>query len=315
MKPVELALKDAKIDPSDIDEVLLVGGSTRIPAVRERVEKFFGKTPNTTVNPDEVVAVGAAVQGGVLSGEVTDVLLLDVTPLSLGIETLGGVMTSLISRNTTIPANKSEVFSTAADGQTSVEIHVVQGERKFAADNKTLGRFHLDGLPPAPRGMPQIEVTFDIDANGIVNVSAKDKATGSEQSIRIEGGGSLSDEDIEKMVVDAEKFAEEDKRKVEIISSRNKLDTLVYQTQKLLDENSEKFTDETQERISSSLDTAKESLNSDDLATLDSVFEDLEKTMHTAAAELYSQEPPEEPTPPPGFDNDIVDADFEEADV
>jgi len=315
MNPVELALKDAKIKPADIDEVLLVGGSTRIPAVRESVEKYFGKPPNTTVNPDEVVALGAAVQGGVLSGDVTDVLLLDVTPLSLGIETLGGVMTPLIKRNTTIPANKSEVFSTAADSQTSVEIHVLQGERKFATGNNTLGRFHLDGLPPAPRGIPQIEVTFDIDANGIVSVSAKDSATGVEQSIRIEGDGSLSDEDIEKMVKDAEKFAEEDKQKIEIISARNKLDTLIYQTQKLLDENSEMLSDSAKEVIIPCLEKSKEKMESDDLDVLENACKDLESSIHTAATEMYSQGQPEEPTPAPGFNDDIVEENFEEADA
>jgi molecular chaperone DnaK len=303
MNPVKLALKDAKIKPADIDEVLLVGGSTRIPAVRKSVEKYFGKSPNTTVNPDEVVALGAAVQAGVLSGDVTDVLLLDVTPLSLGIETLGGVMTSLITRNTTIPANKSEVFSTATDGQTSVDVHVLQGERKFATDNKTLGKFHLDGLPPAPRGIPQIEVTFDIDANGIVNVSAKDKATGVEQSIRIEGNGSLSDEDIELMVLDAEKFAEEDQKKVELVSAKNKLDTAGYQAKKMLIDNEDKLSDTIKEDISTALIPVASSLESNDIELIEDTIKTLEAAMMAAASEIYEIMTPEEPVSAPGFDD------------
>ena len=235
--PVKNALKDASFEEGEIDEIILVGGSTRIPAVREAVEKFFGKKANNSVNPDEVVALGAAIQGGVFSGDVNDVLLLDVTPLSLGIETLGGITTTLISRNTTIPTSKSEVFSTAADNQAAVDIHVLQGERKFSSDNRTLGKFQLDGLPPAPRGMPQIEVTFDIDANGILSVSAKDKATGKEQSVTIEGQGGLSDKDIESMVKNAEAAQEEDEKKFKIIEQRNKLDTLVYQSERMVKEN------------------------------------------------------------------------------
>src|SRR6201746_757171 len=229
IEPCKSALKSAGLSTSDIDEVILVGGSTRIPAIQEAVQKFFGKAPSKGVNPDEVVAIGAAIQGGVLTGEVKDVLLLDVTPLSLGIETMGGVMTKLIEANTTIPTKKSEVFSTASDSQPSVEIHILQGERPMAAGNRTIGRFHLDGLPPAPRGVPQIEVTFDIDANGILHVAAKDKATGKEQKIRIEASSGLSDSDIQRMVTDAEKHADEDKKRREEIDTRNRLDSLTYE--------------------------------------------------------------------------------------
>ena len=311
MTPVERALADAGLSASNIDEVLLVGGSTRIPAIREAVTNMFGKAPNTSVNPDEVVALGAAVQGGVLSGDVTDVLLLDVTPLSLGIETVGGVMTCLIPRNTTIPANKSEVFSTAADGQNSVEIHVLQGERQFSSDNKTLGRFHLDGIPPAPRGMPQIEVTFDIDANGIVSVSAKDKATSKEQSIRIEGGGSLSDADIEKMVKDAERFAEEDKKKKEFVDAKNELDTKTYQTDKMIKEYEGKVGDDLLASLKEVNETAKQSLSSDDTAQIKSAVETLTAKMNEVGAAMYasmqsqgSNEEPEEQ------DDSVIDAEI-----
>jgi molecular chaperone DnaK len=318
MKPVELALKDAGLKTSDIDEVLLVGGSTRIPAVREKVESFFGKAPNTTVNPDEVVALGAAVQGGVLSGDVTDVLLLDVTPLSLGIETLGGVMTTLITRNTTIPANKSEVFSTAADHQSSVEIHVLQGERQFAKDNKTLGRFHLDGIPPAPRGLPQIEVTFDLDANGIVNVSAKDKSTGKEQSIRIEGDGSLSDTDIQQMVDDAEKFAEEDRKKREHIEARNGLDAKTYQAEKIITEHKDKVPEDLLSDLETKISEAKVAIEADDFEQFKVAEESLVASLNAAGAAMHAnmQGQATEPDNPQGSapDADVVDAEFEEPD-
>lgn len=318
MKPVELALKDAGLKTSDIDEVLLVGGSTRIPAVREKVKDYFGKSPNTTVNPDEVVALGAAVQGGVLSGDVTDVLLLDVTPLSLGIETLGGVMTTLITRNTTIPANKSEVFSTAANGQSSVEIHVLQGERQFAKDNKTLGRFHLDGIPHAPRGIPQIEVTFDIDANGIVNVSAKDKGTSKEQSIRIEGSGSLSDNDIQQMVDDAEKFAEEDRKRREVVEAKNGLDTKLYQAEKMVEEYQDKISEDLLVRLNAQIDEAKSALGSDDLERFNSVSESLTTVMNEAGAAMYSNMQQDSSDDAQQDDStnepdDVVDAEFEDS--
>ncbi len=320
MNPVKLALKDAGLSTEDIDEVLLVGGSTRIPAVRERVESFFSKAPNTTVNPDEVVALGAAVQGGVLAGDVTDVLLLDVTPLSLGIETVGGVMTTLIPRNTTIPANKSEVFSTAADHQGSVEIHVVQGERQFAKDNKTLGRFHLVGIPPAPRGVPQIEVTFDLDANGIVNVSALDKATGKQQSIRIEGNGSLSDSDIQQMVEDAEKFADEDKKKREHIEAKNSLDTKLYQAEKIVSENKDKVPEELMSNLESQILEAKAALESDSLEQFTSSEASLVTVLNEVGAAMYAHiqnqtdqgdVTPDEPANP--TDDNVVDAEFDDS--
>jgi len=311
--PVKSALSDAKLKPKDIEEVILVGGSTRIPAVRDAVEKYFGKKANSSVNPDEVVALGAAVQGGVFSGDINDVLLLDVTPLSLGIETLGGVMTRLIERNTTIPCSKSETFSTAADNQGAVDIHVLQGEREFSSDNKTLGNFQLAGIPPAPRGTPQIEVTFDIDANGIVSVSAKDKVTGKEQSITIESSGSLSDEDIARAVREAEENQEEDARKLKIISERNKLDTLVYQSQKTVDENREHISNDTLENISSCIDTAKSSLDSDSLEDLEISYKSLESALHAASQEIYNQPRETEATASEDEPDDIVDAEFEEA--
>lgn len=260
IEPCRLALKDAKLSASEIDEIILVGGSTRVPAVYEAVEKFFGKKPNKNVNPDEVVSVGAAIQGGILSGDedLKDILLLDVTPLSLGIETLGGVMTTLIERNTTIPSKKSQIFSTAADNQTAVSIHVLQGERPMAGDNRTLGRFDLIGIAPAPRGMPQIEVTFDIDANGILHVSAKDKGTGKEQSIKIERTGSLSQDEIDKMVKEAEAHADEDKKRKETIQARNELDTMIFSTEKSLSEHGEKLDESEKKAVEEAVKEAKE---------------------------------------------------------
>lgn len=293
MEPVKLAMKDSGLSPSDIDEVILVGGSTRIPKVQEDVEKFFGKKPSKGVNPDEVVAIGAAIQGGVLTGEVKDVLLLDVTPLSLGIETLGGVSTKLIESNTTIPTKKSEVFSTAADSQPSVEIHVLQGERPMAKDNRTIGRFHLDGIPPSPRGMPQIEVTFDIDANGILNVSAKDKGTGKEQKIRIEASSGLTDEEIEKMKKEAEANAEADKQEKEKVDKVNAADSLIFQTEKQLSEYGDKLSEGNKTAIEEALANLKTAHQSQDLATIDTAMEGLNKAWEGAAQEMYaaSQQP------------------------
>jgi len=288
MEPVKTAMKDAGLSASDIDEVILVGGSTRIPRVQEEVEKFFGKKPSKGVNPDEVVAIGAAIQGGVLTGEVKDVLLLDVTPLSLGIETLGGVSTKLIESNTTIPTKKSEVFSTAADNQPSVEIHVLQGERPMAKDNRTIGRFHLDGIPPSPRGLPQIEVTFDIDANGILNVSAKDKGTGKEQKIRIEASSGLTDEEIEKMKKEAEANAEADKQAKETADKVNAADTLIFQTEKQLSEYGDKLSEGNKTAIEGALATLKTVHEAKDLEGIDSAMEGLNKAWEGAAQEMYA---------------------------
>jgi molecular chaperone DnaK len=287
MGPVKQALADAGVKPSDIDEVVLVGGSTRMPRVQQVVKEYFGKEPHKGVNPDEVVAAGAALQGGVLAGDVKDLLLLDVTPLSLGIETLGGVMTTLITRNTTIPTRKSETFSTAADSQTSVEVHVLQGERQFARDNRTLGKFHLVGLPPAPRGVPQIEVTFDIDANGIVNVSAKDKATGKEQKITISGSGGLGKDEVERMVKDAESHASEDKAKRDLIDARNQLDSLTYSVEKTLTESKDKLPAGEAEKVQAALEAAKKATQGEDLAAITSATSDLQKASHQMAESLY----------------------------
>ncbi|EMR02225.1 molecular chaperone DnaK [Cesiribacter andamanensis] len=288
MGPVRQALKDANLSPSDIDEVILVGGSTRIPKIQEEVEKFFGKKPGKGVNPDEVVAIGAAIQGGVLTGEVKDVLLLDVTPLSLGIETMGGVMTRLIESNTTIPTKKSEVFSTASDNQPSVEIHVLQGERPMARDNRTIGRFHLDGLPPAPRGIPQIEVTFDIDANGILHVSAKDKGTGKEQKIRIEASSGLSEQEIEKMRQEAEANAESDKQAKERVEKLNQADSLIFQTEKQLKEYGDKLSEGNRTQINGALEKLKTAHQQQDIAGIDTAMNELNAVWQTAAQEMYA---------------------------
>ena len=289
MVPTRNALRDAGLSAGEISKVILVGGSSRIPAVQEAVKNVMGKEPHKGVNPDECVAVGAAIQGGVLGGDVNGVLLLDVTPLSLGIETLGNVCTKLIERNTTIPTKKSQVFSTAADNQTSVDIHVLQGEREMAADNKTLGRFQLTGIAPAPRGVPQIEVTFDIDANGIVNVSAKDLGTGAEQKITITASTNLSDEDIDKAVKEAEKFAEEDKLKKEAIEARNQADSLVYQTEKSLEELKDKISEEEKAQITAECDKVKEALKGTDTAAIKAATESLTKVFYEISSKLYQQ--------------------------
>ena len=287
--PVEQALKDAKLKSAELDEIVMVGGSTRIPAVLELVKRVTGKDPNQTVNPDEVVAVGAAIQGGVLAGEVKDILLLDVTPLSLGVETLGGVMTKMITRNTTIPTKKSETYSTAVDGQTNVEIHVLQGEREMASDNKSLGTFRLDGIPPAPRGVPQIEVTFDIDANGILSVTAKDKGSGKEQSISITGASTLSENEVEKMVKDAETNASVDKEKRERIDTKNQAETLVYQAEKQLGELGDKVGAEDKAKVEASSTKLKEAIAKDDFDTMKSELETLQQALYAAGAAVYQQ--------------------------
>ena len=315
--PVKQALADAGLKPADVDEVVLVGGSTRMPRVQQVVKELFGREPHKGVNPDEVVAVGAALQGGVLAGEVKDLLLLDVTPLSLGIETLGGVMTTLISRNTTIPTKKSEIFSTAADSQTSVEVHVLQGERQFAQDNRTLGRFHLVGLPPAPRGVPQIEVTFDIDANGIVNVAAKDKATGKEQTITISGSSGLHKDEVERMVKDADAHAADDKARRETIDARNQVDALVYSVEKTLAENRSRLDAALVGRAEAALDAARTAVKGDDKDAIARAGDELQKASHAVAEALYQaqQAPPASGASPPGpdvRDAEVVDAEFAE---
>lgn len=285
--PTKQALEDAKLDKEDINEVIMVGGMTRMPLIQKKVEEFFGKKPNSSVNPDEVVALGAAIQGGVLQGDVKDVLLLDVTPLTLGIETMGGIRTPLIEKNTTIPASKSQIFSTAADNQPSVEIHVLQGEREMAADNKTLGRFILDGIPPAPRGVPQVEVTFDIDANGILNVKAKDKATGKEQSIRIEASSGLKEEEIEKMKKDAEAHADEDKKKKEEVEIKNTADTLVFTTEKALKDAGDKISADKKKPVEEKVEALKKVKDGDDIEAIKKASEELSQEAQKIGQELY----------------------------
>ncbi|MCB9665385.1 MAG: molecular chaperone DnaK [Alphaproteobacteria bacterium] len=317
--PCKKALQDAGLKPADIDEVILVGGSTRIPLVQKKVEELFGKKPNRSVNPDEVVALGAAIQGGILSEDVTDMLLLDVTPLTLGIETLGGVLTPLIERNTTIPVEKSQVFSTAADNQTAVDVYVFQGERPMARDNKLLGNFRLDGIAPAPRGMPQVEVSFSIDANGILSVSAKDKATGKEQKITIEASGGLSDADIQRMVDEAKQNEAADKEKKAIIEKRNELDNMIYAVEKNLGEHGDKLPGAEKAAVEEALGTAREAKDADDLGTVEAALTALTQASHKLAEVAYQQTQGGEPgadagsAPGGGSDDDIIDAEFEDA--
>ncbi len=326
--PCRTALKDAGMKPSDINEVILVGGMTRMPAVQQKVKAFFDKEPHKGVNPDEVVALGAAIQAGVLKGDVQDVLLLDVTPLSLGIETLGGVSTKLIEKNTTIPTKKSQIFSTAADNQPAVSIHVLQGEREMAEYNKTLGRFELVGIPPAPRGIPQIEVAFDIDANGIVHVSAKDLGTGKEQSIQITASSGLSDEEIERLVKEAEAHAEDDKKKKDLVEARNQADSLIYQTEKSMKELGDKMDPSLKEKVEGAIEPLKKAMEGSDTEEIKRLSEELMQTSHKLAEAMYAKasgaaqaggeqaagaEPSaEEPGSKPSQDENVVDADFEE---
>ncbi len=316
--PVEQALKDAKLSTSEIDEIVMVGGSTRMPAVKELVKRVTTKDPNQTVNPDEVVAVGAAIQGGVLAGEVKDILLLDVTPLSLGVETLGGVMTKMISRNTTVPTKKAETYSTAVDGQTNVEIHVLQGEREMASDNKSLGTFRLDGIPPAPRGVPQIEVTFDIDANGILSVTAKDKGSGKEQSISITGASTLSDNEVDKMVQDAEMNASADKEKRERIDIKNQAETLVYQAEKQIGELGDKVDEAAKAKVEEKRVKLKEATEKDDYESMKTLVEELQQELYSLGASVYqqandaSQAAADSNTDSKVDGDDVIDADFTE---
>jgi L1 cell adhesion molecule like protein len=317
--PVQNALKDAKLSLAEVNEVILVGGSTRIPAVAQLVRTLTGKEPNVTVNPDEVVALGAAVQAGVLSGEVSDIVLLDVTPLSLGLETLGGVMSKLIVRNTTLPTTKSEVYSTAADGQTSVEINVLQGEREFVKDNKSLGNFRLDGIPPAPRGVPQIEVKFDIDANGILSVSARDKGTGKQQDIKITGASTLSSDDVDRMVKDAERFSEEDKKKREAVDIKNQADSMAYQVPKTIKELGEKVPADVKAKVEAKLKDLQDAIASDNTATMKTAMETLNQEVMAMGQSVYQSGAPGGDQPPPGGapgggagakPDDVIDADF-----
>ncbi|MCJ7601486.1 MAG: Hsp70 family protein, partial [Desulfobulbaceae bacterium] len=327
--PCKTALKDAGLSLSDIDEVILVGGMTRMPKVQQKVKEIFGKDPNKGVNPDEVVAIGAAIQGGVLKGDVKDVLLLDVTPLSLGIETLGGVTTRLIEKNTTVPTKKSQIFSTAADNQPAVSIHVLQGEREMAQDNKSIGRFELTDIPPAPRGVPQVEVTFDLDANGILHVSAKDLGTGKHQSIRITASSGLSEQEIEKMKRDAEAHAEEDKKRKALVEAKNNADSMIYATEKSLKEVGDKVDAETKGNVESAIEKVKKTLEGNDTDAIKSATEELTKASHKLAEIMYSQASKDHPGGDAGGaagggaagagagagkkdDDDVVDADFEE---